>query len=253
MRALVTGAANGLGRCLTDALLRQGYHVVAVDRDVKPFDNMPPDSRNSCTVRFADLARIDSLHDLLASLEGMKFNLVVLNAGISATGNFEDIPAAAYDNLIAVNMQAPLFLGSSLLGRQLMADNSSLVFISSLSHAVGYPGASVYAATKDAVAVYARCAAKPFRWQGVRVSTIFPGPIRTEHARLHAPQGADSSKRMEPDKMAALILDAARTGTARCHPGATARMAALFGKIAPSTATRLMRKLIFEKLNGPVY
>ena len=121
-----------------------------------------------------------------------------------------------------------------------MAQQSSMVFISSLSHAVGYPGASVYAGTKDGVAAYARCLQKPLARKGVRVLTVFPGPIRTDHAQLHAPEGADSSRRMEPDKLAAIILKASKTNKRVCYPGGGAKLAALIGTLAPVFATRQM-------------
>jgi cyclic-di-GMP-binding biofilm dispersal mediator protein len=253
MRALVTGAARGLGRALTEALLRQGYKVVAVDRDPEPLEHLPENLRDACTILTIDLASTEAIDELVTNLTGEKFDLVILNAGISATGKFEDLPMSAYERVIDVNARAPILLSSCLVGRKLMADKARLVFISSLSHVMGYPGASVYAATKDAIAAYARCVAKPYGRQGVRVLTVFPPPIRTDHAQRHAPPGADPSRRMTPDKLAGVILKASRSRAKVCYPSAAAGVAALFGKIAPVLATRMMRKLIFEKLEGPVY
>lgn len=253
MKALVSGAAHGLGRALTEELLRQGCELTVLDRDAESLDDLAMSHGEACRVHQIDLSNIDAIQNLLSRLSGQKFDLVILNAGISATGKFEEIPLEAYDRLVAVNLTAPLHLASSLVGLDRMAPKSKIVFVSSLSNAVGYPGAAVYAATKDGLAAYARCVAKPFSKKNVKLLTVFPGPIKTEHARKHAPAGSDESKRMEPAKLANLILKAARRRSGSYYPGGKTFLAALFGKTFPNLATRLMRRGIFDKLDGPSY
>ncbi|MDD9910400.1 MAG: SDR family NAD(P)-dependent oxidoreductase [Ahrensia sp.] len=253
MRALVTGASHGLGRALTQSLLDDGHEVVAVDIDTAPLDALIAESRGACKARLADLASESSVQRLLDVLTDQTFDLVILNAGISATGRFEDIPQSAYERLIAVNLTAPITLASQLVGQNAMAARSTIVFVSSLSHAVGYPGAAVYAATKSGLALYAKGVRRPFAKRGVRVLTVFPGPIRTDHAERHAPPGAKANRRMAPDKLAGLILKAVRRRKRELYPGMGAAMAKLFGNLAPNAATRAMRKAIFDKLDGPVW
>ena len=254
MRALVTGAGHGLGRAISEELLDQGYELVLVDRDAEALNEITQaHQRGACSPRTANLANYDAVKMLLHHLDGQKFNLVILNAGISATGKFEEIPADVYDKVIAVNFGAPLYLAQHLVGGDHMARKSKIVFISSLSHAVGYPGGSVYAATKDAIAAYARCVTKPFKKKKVRVLTVFPGPIRTDHADLHAPEGSDPSKRMDPKKMAKLILKTAKRGTKIYYPGTKAYFAAILGKTFPVFATRVMRRNLLDKMKGPIY
>ncbi len=253
MRALVTGASHGLGRALTRHLLKAGYEVVAVDRDTDALDDLVVESRGACIPRMADLASDNSLARLMERISDQTFDLVILNAGINATGKFEEIPIPAYERLIGVNLIAPLSMASSLVGREQIDQGGKIVFIASLSHAVGYPGASVYAATKDAIASYARSVRKPFRRQGVGVLTVFPGPIRTAHAKKHAPMGADEAKRMAPEVLADKILAAAKGRAKVLYPGFSAQMAQMFGRMAPGMATRMMRRVIFDKLEGPEY
>ena len=254
MRVLITGAAHGLGRALTEEILRQGHQVIAADRETDSLENMPMAHRGSCTIRFVDLESADSIQRLLTNQQGgPPLDMVFLNAGISATGKFEDIPAAAYDKLIAVNLFAPIYIASRLVKKELMARKSKIVFISSLSHAMGYPGAAVYAATKDALAAYAGSVSGPFKKERVRILTVFPGPINTTHAQRHAPEGSKASKRMAPQKMAKLILRTAKGNAKVYYPGTKAYLAALFGKMMPGLATRLMRRGIYDKLKGPTF
>lgn len=253
MKVLITGAAHGLGRAMADQLLAEGHEVVAVDRDIDTLDTLAIGSRNACTPRICDLSNPASVDRLLSSLITEKFDLVVLNAGISATGKFEDIPSAAYSRLIAVNLESPLVMAASLVGQGNMNPKSKIVFISSLSHAVGYPGASVYGATKDAIATYAKSVRKPFKKQGVSVLTVFPGPIKTAHAEKHAPPGAKADKRMEPADLAARILKAAKGKSKELYPGTAAELARMLGALAPNLATSIMRKQIYDKIDKSEY
>lgn len=238
---------------MTEQLLKAGHEVVAVDYDVDVLDDLAIRSRGACMVRMAELSNPQSVERLLRGIDDIKFDLVVLNAGISATGQFEEIPSAAYAKLIAVNLTAPLTIASYLVREDMIARKGKIVFISSLSHVLGYPGGSVYAASKDALASWARAVKKPFKKRGIGILTVFPGPIRTDHAERHAPQGADASKRMPPEKLAKLILAKAKSSRGDYYPGVSAKLAQFLGWAAPGFVTRRMRKGIFEKLDGPQF
>ena len=87
---------------------------------------------------------------------------------------------------------------------------------------------------------------------GISVSVAFPGPLRTDHAARHAPDGADASKRMTPEDAAAAILKGAIKGKARITPGFAASAAFLAGNIAPGPMAAMMRKVIYDKLDKSV-
>ncbi len=128
-----------------------------------------------------------------------------------------------------------------------------IAFISSLSHFTGYPGASSYAASKDALAVYAKSIRKAFKKShGIRVTTAYPGPLKTEHAARHAPENADAAKRMLPEEAATLIWGDMSKGSAFSLPGMPAKLFALLGRIAPKPLTFAMRMIIYNKLDKTV-
>jgi len=248
VKALVTGASAGLGRALAEHLAERCDDVIGIDRDRPgedaPFAHWPCD--------LSDASAIDDLADRLA--EAGPFDWLVFNAGISATGPFEAIDPDAYARLIAVNTEAPIVLCAALAKADALARGGHIVFVSSLSHFTGYPGAAAYAASKDALAVYGKSIRKPFAGSfGVSVSVVCPGPLRTDHAARHAPQGADAEKRMPPDEAARLILTAAEKGRAMILPGRSTKSLAWAGRLAPGPVTRAMRKIIYEKLDRPVW
>lgn len=254
MRALITGAANGLGNTLSQNLLTENWEVVAVDHNETALSILAQQWGGLADCRNVDLADDRAVDDLLKRLvPSAPFDLVILNAGISATGNFEDMPPEAYQRLLAVNTLAPIVMANFIMQRELMAPGGSIVMISSLSHAVGYPGACVYAASKDTIAVYAAGVAKKYQRRGTNLLTVFPGPIRTDHAERHAPAGADASKRIAPEILATLILQAVKKRKRVFYPGMAAKSSHVAGRLAPGFLTRMMRRIIFEKLDKPRY
>jgi short-subunit dehydrogenase len=256
-KALVTGAAAGLGLAVARRLVETGWHVVAVDRDEAALARLADEAKGNVSPVVADLSDQASLEDLDASLGGQgPFHRVVMNAGISATGKFEAIPFDRQQATIHVNLTAPMALTAALMRSDAIGAGGCLVFISSLSRYVGYPGAATYSATKEGLAVFARSLRKPLGRRKVKVLTVCPGPLDTAHATEHAPPGADASKRMKPDQAARRILAAAgNPGLAGLYlggnvlvPGVAPKCAALAGRLLPGLSTWLMRKAIFEKL-----
>lgn len=243
-RALITGSAMGLGKALVEKLSSEGWHVISVDREKEK----RPD-HITC-----DLSNAFEVDELLSNLSGGKpFDLVVLNAAVSATGSFEAIPASPYQKLITLNAETPMVMASRMVSLGLLNAPANLVFVSSLSHYTGYPGAAVYGATKDAIAVYAKSIRKPFAKKGITVSCVFPGPMKTQQAERHSPPGADAEKRMLPEAAARLILRDVFSGKHLIFPGNAPKLFALFGKTLPSLADRAMRKIIYEKLDKEVH
>ncbi len=253
MIALVTGAASGLGKALAQQLCNGGQTVIAIDRDRQALATMAADNPRLIPV-VADLSDIAAVEALMPQIAAMgPFSLVVLNAGVSATGRFEAIPAAAHQKLMAINTLSPMVMASALMRHGAFAPNAGLVFVASLSCFTGYPGAASYAASKDALAIYAKSIRRPFQKLGVQVSTVYPGPIRTPHAARHAPSGSSDNARMAPEKLASIILSASMAGHKTILPGSIAKLTALAGSLAPGLLTRLMRKVLFEKLDREVW
>lgn len=256
-RALVTGAAAGLGLAVARRLVAQGWHVVAVDRDGAALDRLRDDADGHVTAVVADLSDLSALDALGAELAGQgPYLRVVMNAGISATGGFETVPVDRQQEIVRVNLTAPMALTAALMRGDAIGEGGCLVFVSSLSRYVGYPGAATYSATKEGLAVFARSLRRPLGRRKVKVLTVCPGPLDTAHATEHAPPGADASRRMKPDRAAQSILAAAGNpalaglylGGNVLVPGLAPKCAAFAGRLFPGLATWVTRVTIFEKL-----
>ncbi len=235
---LITGASQGIGAALVAEFTGRGCLVTGVD--VAPADGeiLPLD--------LAQPATWDALWPELSDRPAI--SLVIHNAGISATGAFTKITADLQARVVAVNFTAPMTLNAELCRRNLVCADVDFVLVSSLSVYSGYPGASIYAATKAGLAAYGKSLRAARQPHGGRVLTVFPGPVRTTHAREHSPDNRYEHKRMDPAVLAAAIHQAWERGSKILVPGVGNKISALLGWGFPRLMTALMRQLLFKKM-----
>jgi len=251
---VITGAADGIGRALAHAFGAAGYAVTGVDHDpilgertrIELVQRGTP--ATFLRADLTDRADVESLIDRLAALRPI--DCLVHCAGVSAVGRFARVDLAAQERVLELNLLAPLLLTGGLLARRRLARGGTLVFVASLSCFTGYPGAAVYAATKDGVAAYARSIRVGLAASGLRVLTVYPGPTRTAHARRYSPDNRREGRRMPPEVLAAHVLAAVQAGQQTLIPGHGNRALALFGRLAPGLADFAMRKALLDKLDA---
>ena len=198
----------------------------------------------------ANLASQTDIEQVLEKLvSGPAIDILIHNAGINAAGRFVDIPLEQQQTVVDVNLLAPMLLTAGLLNRKKILEGGTLVFLSSLSHFVSYPGAATYAATKDGLASYARSLSVSLAGKNISVLSVFPGPTRTAHARRYSPDNRTEHKRMPPNVLAQKIYNSVATGKRMLVPGFGNRFFALCGRYLPGIVELAMRKAIFDKLS----
>ncbi len=250
---VITGAADGIGKALAKRYLGAGFKVVGVDVDVERAAQTEAELAGDISFVLADLSTVESVQTAADTLGSIgTIDLLIHNAGISAVGAFASVPINKQRKVIDINLRAPLLLTAALLASQTLQPNARLVFISSLSKHVGYPGAATYGATKAGLAAYARSLRVAFGGKR-RVLTVYPGPTRTAHARRYSPDNSREGKRMSPEQLAEAIFVAAEKGQNELIPGTANRVAAVFGRIAPSLMGFAMKKALLDGLDGRVF
>jgi len=181
--AVVTGAANGIGRGTAELLSDLGASVIAVDIDRDALDGA---FGNSDVAPFvADVAG-DGL-ELAAALTRAHgpARLLVNNVGVDTADHFLQLQESGFDRVLDTNLRGPWFLTRGLVQR--MIDDrlpGSIVFVSSL-HDTFVRTFPHYSASKAAVAMLVRELAVELAPHGIRVNAVSPGVIRT--ARVRAP------------------------------------------------------------------
>lgn len=250
--AVVTGAADGIGRAIARRLAQAGYAVSGIDRDAERARQTQVEfARAGFQINFllTDLADRRQLEQLLDGLDRRPaIDLLVHNAGISAVGRFGQLPLAAQRKVVEVNLLAPLLITARLLERQQLCQGGGLIFIASLSHFVSYPGAAVYAATKDGLASYARSLSISLARREIHVLTVYPGPTRTAHAQRYSPDNSRAERRMPPETLAEQIFQAMQQRQQVLVPGPGNKLFAMIGRWLPGLAEVGMKRMLLDKL-----
>lgn len=178
-RALVTGAARGIGRGIADALLGAGAAtVVGVDRD---WGRLAPEfERDGGIAVTAEVGASDArvLAERLLDEHGA-FDRIVNNVGITTPQSFRELAERGFDQVLATNLRSPLFL-TQRLTEQLIArrERGAVLFTGSLHSRVTIRQPA-YAVSKAAIAALARELAAELAPQRIRVNVISPGWVAT--------------------------------------------------------------------------
>ena len=182
-RAVVTGAAGGIGAAISRQLIAEGAVVHGLDRDVSALQRTALECGAERfvphTVDLADRAQLDgTLGELLTALGG-RCDVLVNNAGVSRLRALEESDDALLDWIFAVNFNAGFRITRALLPALRGSGRASIVNIASELALVGHAGYSVYCATKGAVLAWSRALAVELSGERIRVNAVCPGPVDT--------------------------------------------------------------------------
>ena len=183
--ALVTGGSRGIGRAAALALGKAGAQVlVHYGRAAKKAEEVADLVRATggrADVVAADLGAPDGPHKLAKqarAIVGDRLDILVANAGISKAATIEETTVADFDELFAVNVRAPFFVAQQLL--PILAEGSSIVFVSSLAAHAAVSNLSAYSATKGAIDTIVKHFAFALGPRGIRVNAVAPGIVATD-------------------------------------------------------------------------
>jgi 3-oxoacyl-[acyl-carrier protein] reductase len=183
--ALVTGGSRGIGRAAALALGKAGAQVlVHYGRAAKDAEAVVAQIRQSggrAEAVSADLVAPDGPHKLarhVRAIVGDRLDILVANAGISKAATIEETTVANFDELFAVNVRAPFFIVQQLL--PILAEGSSVVFVSSLAAHAAVGSLSAYSATKGAIDTIVKHFAFALGPRGIRVNAVAPGIVATD-------------------------------------------------------------------------
>ena len=193
VRAIVTGAAGGIGRCFATELARQGASVAAVDVNTSGLEELKAETRELKGRVFTSQLDVTSesavvlfMNKTSEELGGV--NLLVNNAAILRDGPLakkeggwtRKLPTAVWKQVLDVNLTAPYFLAREMVASALQRQQGPalIVNISSLSRA-GNPHQSNYSAAKAGLDTCTRTWALELAPYGIRVAGIAPGLVDT--------------------------------------------------------------------------
>jgi NAD(P)-dependent dehydrogenase (short-subunit alcohol dehydrogenase family) len=183
LRAVVTGAAGGIGSAISRQLIAQGATVHGLDLDAGGLDRLARELGDApfspWTVDLGDREAVDRrLVELLEQL-GRRCDVLVNNAGVARLRPLGQSDDALLDWLFAVNFTAAFRITRTLLPALRASRRGTVVNIASELALIGQPDYSAYCATKGAVLAWSRALAIELAADGIRVNTVCPGPVDT--------------------------------------------------------------------------
>ena len=248
---VITGAGSGIGRALALRSARAGALLALSDWDRDGLaETVALAEQAGATKVRQDVVDVSDRAAVATWAAGVveelgRVNLVVNNAGVSATGDFSDLTYDDLDWIVGINFWGVVHGSKEFLPHLVASGDGALVNISSLFGLVSMPGQSAYNATKYAVRGLTEAIREEMlvNRHPVTVTCVHPGGIRTgisRHGRKAA--GLDAARidalfdtklaKMSPDRAAEIILDGALAGKPRVLVGLDAHLIHQFGRIA---------------------
>jgi short-subunit dehydrogenase len=209
LSALVTGASSGIGRAVALALSQQGVRLLLVGRREGVLREVA-DETSGATIVVADLATDHGRRVVTEALPS-SLNVLVHSAGIHAREPVATTTGAAWTEMSAVNLHAPLLLTAACLPA-LRTARGHVVFVNSTAslQPVGAKSAA-YAASKHGLRAATDALRQEVNADGIRVLSIYPGRTDTPmQDAILAQEGrvASPDALLRPEDVAAMILAA---------------------------------------------
>ncbi len=180
--ALVTGAAKGLGRALCLQLLAQGARVYALDVDEKGLAALQKQSPGLPLYPLkVDISQRQVLAEAFSQIvsDSASLDYVFNNAGIVAGGQSQHMNWAQWERIMGINLWG-VIVGSQLAYQQMLKQGSGhIINTASLAGIVPVPESAAYTATKHGVVGLSLALAQEAEAQGIRVSVLIPGALKT--------------------------------------------------------------------------
>ncbi|MCL2404617.1 MAG: SDR family oxidoreductase [Defluviitaleaceae bacterium] len=194
-QVIITGGANGIGRCIAEAFLHINATVVIIDIDKLAGESMQARHKN---LRFfhGDIAEKETLEQLVNSLS-QPINCLINIACIGRHGLLSGCSYHDFEYVQRVGVTAPFYLTSLLLQKDLLAHGASIVNISSTRANQSQPDTESYTAAKGGILALTHAMAVSLAGKA-RVNAISPGWIETAtyhtNAKTHAHSPQDNAQ-----------------------------------------------------------
>ena len=181
--AIVTGAAQGIGRAVVERYLSAGARVVLADTQVEKGSALAARYHESqCVFVDCDAGDKPSIERLVRETISRfgTVDIAVCNAGISHSADFLELEEEQFDRVLRVNLKGPFLLGQAVARHMAKTGGGVIINMSSINAVVSSPHIVPYAVSKAGLNQLTRVMAIGLAHHGIRVNAIGPGSIDTE-------------------------------------------------------------------------
>lgn len=218
-RAMVTGAARGIGAAIAHELAAQGAHVTGIDIPAAR-DALDSTMRQIAGTALAfDITAPEAPADIAAALDENGIDIVVHNAGITKDKTVAKMSVEAWRSVIDINLSAQERIDDALLDAGTLRDGGRIVCVSSIGGIAGNVGQTNYAASKAGVIGRVESMAAPLRARGITINAVAPGFIETQMTAKMPLAIREAGRRMNAMSQGGQPVDVAQTIAWLAHPG----------------------------------
>jgi NAD(P)-dependent dehydrogenase (short-subunit alcohol dehydrogenase family) len=183
--AVVTGAANGIGRAVAARLAADGWSVIGVDRDEAGLASLRDESGCRPVVGDVSLTATAEAAAAAARAGGVGLRALANCAGIQRYGTVLDTPDEVWDEVLAVNLRSVPRMAAACVPLLREAGGGAIVNVASVQAFAAQRGVAAYAASKGAVVALTRAMAVDLAPE-IRVNAVCPGSVDTPMLRTSA-------------------------------------------------------------------
>ena len=169
---LITGGNKGIGLETTKLFLEKGYFVTILARDfskIEPLEN--------CKFIELNLTEIDKIEPLIEQIG--QIDILINNAGIMNTYTFDNYPKDKKDEILKINLEAPIELINCISKQMIKNKSGRIVNNASIAGQIGHPDIW-YGITKAGLINATKSYAKLLGPQGIVINAVCAGPVETE-------------------------------------------------------------------------
>jgi len=176
---VILGGNSGIGLASARAFAAEGARLVITGRNPETLEAAARGIGDDVLAVQSDISDLQQTKTLMERIrqERGRIDVLFVNAGIGAFSALEDVSEDYWDRMVGTNLKGPFFAVQQAV--PLMGKGGAIVLTSSLGHAKGIPGNSVYAAAKAGLRSLARNLGAELVPRGIRVNCFSPGPIET--------------------------------------------------------------------------
>jgi len=210
-KALITGAGKGIGKALAIAFAKEGIDVALLSRTTSDLEKVAAEVRTfgvNAIVVAADVSDEQSVNDAAATVlkDFGTIDILINNAGIGRFGNFMDLSADAWTEVIHINLMGTYFVTRAFLPSMIAQKSGDIINISSTAGLKGNAMTSAYSASKFAVIGLTESLMAEVRKHNIRANVLVPSTVATDMALDLKLTDGNPEKVMQPEDIAELLV-----------------------------------------------
>jgi short-subunit dehydrogenase len=244
---LITGAAGGIGSCTAKKLASEGARLLLTDFRSEPLDALAQElAADGVSVETipADVSKADDRTKLAREAADFGVSVLVNVAGINPFGLFSEQSDEQVEKALAINTIAPILLCRALVPQLMRCEEAHIVNVGSVFGSLGYPGFSVYSASKYAVRGFTEALRRELSDTSIRMHYVSPRATRTALStdRISAMNRELRVATDPPERVATAIAKSLSHSRREVYVGVPERIFGLLNAMLPGVIDRALCK-----------